>query len=572
MASKDPKEGEAAVRLRALSDEYWEQYLEEHPLFATAIGVRRYDDRLSDITPEGRARSLVRLEGLLGRLHDVPEEELLPGDRITARELRISIETDLDAARCDLEEWTVDPLDGPQVGLLNVASYHAVDSVADAERIVTRWRAMGPHLADHVANLRRGLQVGKVAVRAGIDKVIEEIADLESKPTEAWPLLKPLEGSHADWPPDAHATFREGLTEAVRARIRPAFLVYLEVLRREVLPKARPNERPGILHVPDGLASYGRLIHAYTALDLSPDEVHAMGLREVARINRELEDLGDRVFRVHDRPDILRRLRKDESLYFRTRDEVEDTARKAVARAKAAIPRWFGRLPEADCEVVRMEAHEEKHSTIAYYRWPAADGSRPGRYYINTSAPETRPRYEAEVLAYHEAIPGHHLQIAIAQKLEGLPEFRKHLGLTVFIEGWGLYTERLSDEMGLYSSDLDRIGMVSYDAWRACRLVVDTGMHSKGWTRQQAIDFMTENTALAGNNIVNEVDRYIAWPGQALAYKIGQLEIRRLRSEAERRLGFRFDVRAFHDAVLENGAVSLDTLGRAVEAYVGRSA
>jgi len=291
-------------------------------------------------------------------------------------------------------------------------------------------------------------------------------------------------------------------------------------------------------------------------------------MREVARINRELEDLGEKALGTRDRAAILKRLRTDPDLYFRTRDEVEEKARQALARARRAIPRFFGRLPNAECEVVRIEPHEEKHSTIAYYRWPAADGSRPGRYYINTYAPETRPRYEAEVLAYHESIPGHHLQISIAQELEGLPAFRKHLGVTAFSEGWGLYTERLADEMGLYTADLDRIGVLSYDAWRACRLVVDTGMHAKGWTRKQAIDFMLANTALAENNIVNEVDRYIAWPGQALAYKVGQLEIRRLRTEAEKRLGSRFDLRSFHDIVLGSGAVSLQTLRQLVEQFI----
>jgi uncharacterized protein (DUF885 family) len=215
-----------------------------------------------------------------------------------------------------------------------------------------------------------------------------------------------------------------------------------------------------------------------------------------------------------------------------------------------------------------MGEHEEKHSTIAYYREPAPDGSRPGRYYINTSDPETRPRYEAEVLAYHEAIPGHHLQIAIAQELEDIPEFRKYGGVTAFVEGWALYTERLADDMSLYSSDLDRIGVLSYDAWRASRLVVDTGMHAKQWTRQQAVDFMLENTALAENNIVNEVDRYITWPGQALAYKTGQLEILRLREEAKRRLGKKFDIREFHDVILGEGAVALETLRQIVERYI----
>ena len=215
-----------------------------------------------------------------------------------------------------------------------------------------------------------------------------------------------------------------------------------------------------------------------------------------------------------------------------------------------------------------MGDHESKHSTIAYYRQPAADGSRPGRYYLNTSLPETRPRYEAETLAFHESVPGHHLQIAIAQELDGLPAFRRFDGPTAFIEGWGLYVERLAAEMGLYSGDLDRFGVLSFDAWRACRLVVDPGMHALGWSRDEAIAFMVEHSALAENNIVNEVDRYIAIPGQALAYKLGQLEFLRLRAMATEALGDRFDIRAFHDAVLGEGAVGLQTLRAMVEAWL----
>jgi uncharacterized protein (DUF885 family) len=218
--------------------------------------------------------------------------------------------------------------------------------------------------------------------------------------------------------------------------------------------------------------------------------------------------------------------------------------------------------------VKRIEPYEEKDSTIAYYRQPATDGSRPGTYYVNTYAPETRPRYEAEALAFHESVPGHHVQIAIAQELPGLPEFRRHLGVTAFVEGWALYTERLADEMGLYSSDVDRLGMLSFDAWRASRLVVDTGLHAKGWSRAQAIAFLRDNTALADNNVDNEVDRYIGWPGQALAYKLGQLEIQRLRADAQRRLGARFDVAAFHDALLANGAVSLKVLAGELDRWV----
>ena len=569
--TKSAKSAAGSHRLAPLAREYWDAYLQQSPLFATAIGVRGYDDSLSDITPEDRAEWIAQLEAFHEKAVAIPEKGLRPAERTTRSELITSIRTDLDSARSDLEEWTIDPLNGPVVSFLNVESYQPARTPVDGHRMLTRWEAMASYMDDHVANLRRGLKAGKVAVRSGVLKVIEQIEDLDAKPLEAWPLLKPLADPHSKWTVKDRAAFRDDLTSAVRDQIQPAFLRLGEALRTEILPRARSDDRPGLMHVPGGPAAYLRLIHSHTAIDLSPDEVHATGTREVARINRELEDLGERALGTRDHAEILKKLRTDPSLYFRTRDEVEEKARQALARARRAIPRYFGRRPNAECEVVRIEAHEEKHSTIAYYRPPAADGSRPGRYYVNTSEPETRPRYEAEVLAYHESIPGHHLQIAIAQELPGLPAFRKHLGVTAFTEGWGLYTERLADEMGLYTADLDRIGVLSYDAWRACRLVVDTGMHAKGWTRKQAIDFMLANTALAENNIVNEVDRYIAWPGQALAYKIGQLEIRRLRAEAERRLGSRFDLRGFHDAVLENGAVSLEILRTAIDGYIART-
>jgi len=296
--------------------------------------------------------------------------------------------------------------------------------------------------------------------------------------------------------------------------------------------------------------------------------LHQLGLEQVALNRAAVSELGMKVFGTGDVAEIQRRLRSDPAMHFRTGAEIESKATEALARAKAAIPAWFDILPKGRCDVKVMGMHEAPNSTIAYYRQGTPDGSRPGHYMINTYLPETRPRYEAEALAFHESIPGHHLQIAIAQELTGIPEFRKHQGVTAFVEGWGLYSERLAEEMGLYSNDTDRLGMLSYDAWRACRLVVDTGMHAMGWTRQQAIDYMIENTALAENNIVNEVDRYLTWPGQALAYKCGQLEILKLRDEARQRLGDRFDIKQFHNVVLRNGAVALPVLREQVEAWV----
>ena len=558
--------------LSALAEEYWEARLADAPLFATVIGDRRFDDRLSDISPEGRARWGRLLEDVIARAHGISEEGLREEYRVTRSALITEAESELAYLRCGLDEWSVDPLGGPQVSFLNVESYQTVPTPVEGRAMVARWRAMGPHVDQHIANLRESLAAGKVAVRDCVEKVIGELEDLEGKPANEWPLLKPVAVAHEDWTEAERAEFREGLTRAVSDSIRPAFGRYVEMLRSELLPRSRPPEMPGIFHVVDGAGAYRKLIRVYTSLDPSPADIHETGLREVARINGEMQALGKELFGLDDRRAILEKLRTDPDLYFTTRDEVAAKAESALARAKAAVPKWFRHLPKAGCVVVRMGEHEEKHSTIAYYRWPATDGSRPGSFYVNTYAPETRPKYEAEALAYHEAIPGHHLQLALMQELTHLPAFRRHSGVTAFIEGWGLYTERLADEIGLYSSNLDRMGMLSYDAWRACRLVVDTGMHARGWSRQAAIDFMHENTALAKNNIVNEVDRYIAWPGQALAYKTGQMEILRLRGEAQRRLGPRFDIRAFHDVVLGNGALDLRTLAAMVEAHIASHA
>jgi uncharacterized protein (DUF885 family) len=548
-----------------LAEEYWQAVLSDDPLLATHIGDRRYDAALPDITPQGRERFERKCSSILRRSEDIDQGSLSEADGMTLTALRTELSSQLDYFACRLWEWTVDPLNGPHVELQNVESYQPIRTLAEGKAMAMRWRAISKFMDDHIANLRQGAAEGKFAVRAGVEKVVDEVQDLLSRPESEWPFLKPLSVPHDDWTDSEKEEFREKLKTATKEAVGPAFARYRQFLETTILPRARQQEAPGIVHVPRGLEAYARLIRFHTSIDLTPEEFHATGLKEVARINREMEVLGEKVFGTGDRAEILRRLRTDPSLYFSSRDEVFEKAESALNKARAAIGNWFGRLPKTECEVVRMEEHEEKHSTIAYYRPPSADGSRPGRYYINTSAPETRPRYEAEALAYHESIPGHHLQIAIAQELEGVPEFRKQLGVTAFIEGWGLYSERLADEMGLYSSDLDRIGLLSYDSWRACRLVVDTGMHAMRWTRQQAIDYMLENSGLAKNNIVNEVDRYIVRPAQALAYKTGQLEMMRLRREAARRQGNRFDIRNFHDVMLSNGAIPLKALSQTIE-------
>jgi uncharacterized protein (DUF885 family) len=548
--------------------QYWEETLRHDPILATSLGDRRWDDRLPDPSPEGREDRRAELRRTLAQAEAIAPSDLVPDDRITRAALVAQVESDLAQLGAGLDEWSVDPLDGPQITALNIQAFQSVDIPDHGMAMVARWMAMGAWLDAHAANLRRGRAAGRVAVRTPVARVVDQLEGILAMGDDALPLLAPARTHHGDWSPADRRAFSEGLARAVREVVRPALVRFRDVLAGEILPAARPDDHPGIHQLAGGQDAYERLIRVHTSLPLSADEIHAAGMVEVERIDEEIRLLGARTLGADRLPEILALLRSDPALHFSTREEVRETAERALSRARAAIPGWFGLIPGTGCVVIPMGEHEEVHSTIAYYRQPAADGSRPGSYYVNTGSPETRPRYEAEVLAFHESIPGHHLQIAISQELTGLPAFRRHLGPTAFVEGWALYTERLSDEMGLYTGDLDRMGVLSFDAWRACRLVVDTGLHTRGWTRRQAIEFMTAHTALAPNNIANEVDRYIVWPGQALGYKVGQLELQRLRRETKVRLGAAFDIRQFHDAVLRHGALGLEALRAVVEADV----
>jgi uncharacterized protein (DUF885 family) len=560
----------ASGQVASLASEYWETFLELDPLWATQLGDSRYDDRLPDLRPEARATARTRFAALLGRIATIDATALRGEDRITLSALRESIASDLAHIDTALGDWTVDPLEGIPVGMMNIPDYSRVVTPEDGARMVARWRALGPYVDTHADNLRRALADDRVACRTPIERNLLILAEVLDAPTADWRLLAPAADARTldDWSDADRDRFARDLHAAAEEAVRPALGRLVRVLRDEILPAARPPDLAGLSSVPGGRDAYRRLIRVHTSLDLEPEELHAIGLAEIERIDAEIVELAGRTLGARTLDDALARLRSDPSLYFSTPAEVREVAERSLARAEAAVPGWFGRLPRAACVVVEMGSHEQEHSTIAYYRQPAPDGSRPGQYYLNTSSPETRPRYEAEVLAYHEAVPGHHLQIAIGQELTDLPEFRRHLGPTAYFEGWGLYIERLADEMGLYSGDLDRIGALSFDAWRAGRLVVDTGLHALGWSRDRAIAFMSAHSALAPNNIANEVDRYIVWPGQALAYKTGQLEMLRLRNVAQARLGPAFDIRGFHDAVLGHGAVALSTLSTIVEAWV----
>jgi len=558
-------------RIARTADAAWETVIAAAPLYATQLGDRRFDDRMPPVTPQERSEVLTRLKAVAtdaaAHAAEATTSDTDPGTATTAAALDAWLAMEIDFRESEVAVWAIDPLDGPQSALLNVPSYQPIETVEQADAMVARWSAMGPWIDAVRANVGEALADGLVSPASPVRRVIDQLDDLLGRPDEDWPLLDPLRVDRPGWPAADRQRFVDGLTEAVTTGVRPAFARYRAFLSDVVLPRARSNDSPGIGAVPGGDAAYAALVRAHTTSDKTAEQIHRIGLSEIDTIDAELTVLAGRTIRAVDLEDAHRLLREDPALHFETSTQVFDTAVRSLDRARDAIPGWFGTLPAAPCEVVEMARHEAEHSTIAYYREPAADGSRPGRYYINTAHAETRPRYEAEALAFHESIPGHHLQIAIGQERTDLPTFRRYGGFTAYIEGWGLYTERLSDEMGLYSSDLDRIGVLSFDGWRAARLVVDTGMHALGWTRDQAIEFMIEHTAIAPNNVGNEIDRYITWPGQALAYKIGQLELLRLRTLARDRLGTAFDIRRFHDTVLTESSLPLSVLASVVERW-----
>jgi uncharacterized protein (DUF885 family) len=400
---------------------------------------------------------------------------------------------------------------------------------------------------------------GRAPARFAVDQTIEQIETWLATPLADDPLLHLAEPTGVD---DREAWIGR-LRDVVEADIRPALRTYRNALR-EIAPASRPDERVGLTWLPDGSDTYERTIRFDTTLSLTAQEIHDIGLAQIAKLAAEYREIGGPVLGTTDLPTIFARLRDDPALHHDNGDEIVAASKAALAKAKAATGDWFGIQPKADCDVEAVMS-----GAIAYYFPPPKDGSRGGIFFMNVSDPAGWGRYQIEATSFHEGIPGHHLQLAISTELDGIPEFRKRAFIAAYGEGWGLYSERLADEMGLYSTPLDRLGMLEADSMRACRLVVDTGMHALGWSRRDAIDYMLANSPMAEGHITAEIDRYAVTPGQALAYMLGRLDIQRIRSDAEAALGDRFEISAFHDVVLGSGALPLPILERVVRESLG---
>ncbi|MDH3731497.1 MAG: DUF885 domain-containing protein, partial [Acidimicrobiia bacterium] len=551
-------------------ERFWTAQMSMNPTQANLYGDHRFDSDMDDVSLETEEQKIGTLQALIAEANAIELGTLESQDRITVELLVHEAKGGLVALEGRVAEFLVDPMIGAHVALPSFAPMASIAEPQHADDIAEKWSKVGLFFDQLAERHRQGVANGRTPPQMLVEKSLEQLDRYLASPVADDPFTKPMAPSSFDEAQEAG--WRQRLADNVTDHIRPAVARYRDMVRDEVAPAARSNDIPGVGHIPGGAELYKAAIANYTSLDIEAEEIHQTGLDLIARLEDEYRDLGQAALSTSDLDEIYSRLRDDPELRYDSSADVMKDAERAVADAEAESPDWFGTLPQQRCRVMAIPELEAKEAPLAYYMPAAGDGSRPGMFFINSSDPSKMTRYESEALAFHEGVPGHHFQLTIALEIEELPIFRKNALLHAYVEGWGLYTERLADEMGLYSNDLARMGMLSFDSWRAGRLVVDTGLHAMGWSRQQAIDYLAAHSPQQQSNIENEVDRYIGYFGQAVSYMTGRLEIERLRDDAKARLGHAFDIKQFHDVVLGSGPLTLPVLGRLVEEWVSSTA
>jgi uncharacterized protein (DUF885 family) len=555
-----------AERLDSLFADQWEFVLRENPTFATSVGDRRNADRLERAGLADVERRTAQSRQYLDRLRSIPRDSLPSAARLNYDIFEIDLRNSIEAADLRLYLIPITNREGFHTSFPQLPDRVPLATVEDYENYAARLADFRRLVDDYVGVMRQGIRAGMVLPRVSVEGIEETIAPhVVQDPVQSL-LYAPFTRFPASVPEAAHARLAAAGRDAVEQSVVPGYAEFLRFMREEYVPAARPTT--GASDLPNGGEIYAQRVRFYTTLPLTADEVHQTGIAEVARIRAEMEEVIRRTGFTGSFAEFLQFLRTDPRFYVDTPEALMERTALVLKRMDGELPRLFGRLPRMPYGIKPIPDYIAPRTTTAYYSRPSGDGTRAGTYWLNTYDLRSRPTYEIEALSLHEAVPGHHLQIALQQEMEGQPQFRRFGGATAFVEGWALYAEKLGQEVGFYTDPYSDFGRLTYEMWRATRLAVDTGLHSKGWTRQQAIDYMAQNTGLTLLNITNEVDRYIAWPGQALAYKTGEMTIRRLRAEAERALGDRFDVRAFHDLVLGSGAVPLTVLEANVRAWI----
>jgi uncharacterized protein (DUF885 family) len=552
--------------LHALFDEEWSFRLAEDPLFATSVGNHQYDDRLPSVTKEDEARRAEFYQKILEKLNGINRSELNRNDQVSYDLFKNIIEDKL--SEFEFQSYLI-PLNADSGFHTEFASLPRMvlfKTVKDYENYIARLRAFPQYVQQNINLMQEGLRTGMslpfVVLKGFEVTVTTHIVD---DPTKSI-FYGPFASFPVSVPTSEQQRLREEGTKAITESVIPGYRTFLEFMQKEYLPNTRRTL--GASQLPNGEKYYAYLVRHYTTLPLTPEEVHEIGLREVARIRKEMEDVIRSVNFQGDFAAFLQFLRTDKRFYAKTPEELLKDACYIAKQMDGKLPSLFKTLPRLPYGVEPVPAYLAPKYTGGRYHEPALGSTEPGYYWVNTYALESRPLYTLESLTLHEAVPGHHLQIALSREVQNIPEFRKFLYVDAFGEGWGLYSEWLGLEAGFYRDPYNNFGRLTYEMWRACRLVVDTGVHTKGWTRDQVMQYLATNTALSLHEVETETDRYISWPGQALAYKIGELKIKELRQKAETQLGPQFDVREFHDAVLLNGSVTLPILEQSIDEYI----
>ena len=545
----------------------WDYQMEQHPTWASSLGDRRWNDRWSDISLDAIVRRHDHNREVVAKLASVNRAALSPSDQLNYDLFIRRYENDIEGFQY---RWHLLPLN--QLGGVHTVNQLAetlrFESPKDYEDWLARLRALPLRIEQNVALMRLGIKERIIHPKIVLQRVPAQIDHQTVSDPKASPLYKPF----TRFPPSIaeadQVRLAKAAQETIATAVVPAYLKLKEFIVSEYLPAAW--DQVGLWQLPNGAAMYAHSTRYNTTTDMTPQEIHEIGLNEVKRIRAEMQAIIDKLRFRGSFAEFAKFLRSDPKFYFKTESEVLEAYRALSRRIDPLLVRVFRTLPRMPYGIEPVPANIAPDSPAGLYRGPAADGSRAGIFSVNTFNPEIRPKYEMMALSLHEGVPGHHLQIALAIEQQGIPNFRRYGSYTAFVEGWGLYAESLGDEMGLYDDPYSKFGQLMYEIWRASRLVVDTGMHYLRWDRQRAIDFMIENTVKQELEVIAEIDRYIVWPGQALAYKIGQLKISELRAKAKQTLGDTFDIRDFHDELLKDGAVPLDQLQAKMNAWIAK--
>jgi len=540
--------------LNGLMQDYWEFVLKNNPAFATYIGDHRYDDRLEDLSEEAVSAQTDYFKELTAKIEKLEVTLSSDEDKLNCNLLKNTLNNHIQFHTYKTHYIPLDQMQGPHIDFPQLTEFHPFEKNEDVDNYIARLNAFPRQVEQVIELFQNGIKHKITAFKKVMQSTLEQVKTFTEFSAEVHPLYEPVLKYEHLVTEQAAAAIKGSINNAVT----PAYKKLHEYLKDEYMRHCRDEE--GIWALPDGEEMYRFYTRYHTTTDLSPEEIHDIGRAEVKRIGEEIRKVMDKLGFNGSIRGFTEYLKNKNELYPENGEEIIDGYRKILEGMDRKLPEYFGRLPRAEYDIKAIEKYREQSAPAAYYYPPPKDFSRPGYFYANTYKPEQRPLFFMEALAYHEAVPGHHLQIALMQEHEGLPEFRKYEGSTAYIEGWALYAEKLAGEMGFYRDDHSVYGRLNFEIWRAVRLVVDTGLHHYKWGRDDAIRYCLENSGEDEHEIEVEVDRYIAMPGQALAYKTGELKILELRERAGRMKGPDFDIRSFHDRLLQNGALPLYTL------------